>query len=86
MANAVRVRVEARNHGGSHDDRDIEFRKMMTKFRKQVMESGVLNTYKQHQTFESKSRKKRRKGREAEVARLKQMLRDNFAEKKQVSK
>jgi ribosomal protein S21 len=79
MANAVRVRVELReNRHADHDERDSAFKRMFTAFKKQCSEAGVMHAYKQHETFESRSRKRRRKKRESEVQRLKAKLKENF--------
>jgi ribosomal protein S21 len=79
MANAVRVRVELKQNGGSsHEDREIAFRKMFAVFKKMVTDSGIMHSYKEHETYESKSIRKRRKKREAEIARLKAKLRENL--------
>ena len=77
----ARVRVEARDRGGHWEDRDKEFRILLGKFRKAVSEAGIINTYKQKETYESKGRKRRRKKREAELARLKAKLKENFAQR-----
>lgn len=78
----ARVRVEARDRdrGGHWEDRDKEFRALFGKFRKAVSEAGIINTYKQHETYESRGRKRRRKKREAEISRLKAKLKENFAQ------
>ena len=75
MGKMVRVRVEI---NPKEDDREIAFRKMFAAFKKSCAEAGVMHAFKQHETFESKSRKKRRKSREAEIARIKTKLRENF--------
>lgn len=84
MANRVRVRVEMRHGqgGGNEEERYMAFKRLFTAFKKAVDEDGVMNTYKQHQTFESKPRKKRRKKHEAERALLKQKLKENFSPKR----
>lgn len=74
MANAVRVRVELRQ---SYDSNDA-FRRMFAVFKKQCIDVGVMQSYKQHATFESKSRKRRRKKKEAELMQLKTKLKENF--------
>jgi len=80
--NVARVRVEARErHPGHYEDRDKEFRALLGRFRKAVSEAGIINTYKQHETYESKGRKRRRKRREAETSRLKAQLKENFSHK-----
>jgi ribosomal protein S21 len=74
MANLVRVRVEA----NSKDDSDGAFKRLFTAFKNACKDAGIQHAYKQHQTYESKSRKKRRKQRESEIAGIKNTLRENF--------
>lgn len=74
MANLVRVRVEA----SSKDDSDGAFKRLFTAFKNACKDAGIQHAYKQHQTYESKSRKKRRKQLESEIARIKNKLRENF--------
>ena len=87
MSNAVRVRVELKlnNSHPSYDEREVAFKRMFTAFKKQCSDSGVLHAYKQHETFESKSRKRRRKERESELQRLKSKLKENFSVKETTS-
>jgi ribosomal protein S21 len=82
MSNMVRVRVEAKNFNphASYDERDREFRYMFSRFKKQCSEYGVMHSLKQHESYESMSRKKRRKKRESELIQLKTRLRENFSE------
>lgn len=74
MANLARIRVEAG---------DDSFKVLLSRFRGAMKESGILQTYRQKQFYESPSRKKRRKSREAESARLKlkNKLKENFTRK-----
>ena len=81
-SNITRVRVEA----NSKDDPDYAFRRMFIAFKIACTDAGIMHTYKQHETYESKTRKKRRKKREAELARMKQKLRENFLQQKQGKK
>ena len=76
MSNITRVRVEI----NSKDDSEIAFKKMLIGFNRACTEAGVMHHYKQHETYESKTRKKRRKHREAEIARMKQKLKENFVQ------
>lgn len=79
MANVARVRVELReNRYADYDDRENAFKKMFTAFKKKCNETGIMHAYKQHESFESNSRKRRRKERESEIQRLKAKLRENF--------
>jgi ribosomal protein S21 len=75
MGNLVRVRIEV---NPKEEDRDIAFRKMFTIFKKVCSEVRIAHTFREHETYESKSRKKRRKSREAEITRMKTKLRENF--------
>ena len=63
---AVNVRVIARDLGAKADrsDRDREFKKMLSIFRKAVTDNGCVALYKQKQTFESPGEKRRRKRKE----------------------
>lgn len=53
------------------DDKDKEFKILMSRFRKAVGEYGIIQDIKQHKFYEPPGRKKRRKLREAELARMK---------------
>ena len=84
MAKVVRVRVENRNTdpNASFGERQKAFNDMRMVFRKKVAELGISAAYKRAQVFESKSQKRRRKDKEAEIRRKKEMkekLRDHFA-------
>lgn len=74
MSNVARVRVEA----NPKDDPDVAFRRMFIAFKSACTDAGIMHTYKQHETYESKTRKKRRKQRESEVARMRNKLKENF--------
>jgi len=83
-----RVRVELKELPGnaSQQDRDFAFKRMFSIFKKAVAEAGIMHAYKQHEYYESKSEKRRRKRREAEVQCLKAKLREHFPEKKKKEK
>jgi hypothetical protein len=75
MSNVARVRVEM----NSKDDySEGAFKRLFTAFKNACKDAKIQNTYKQHATYESKSRKKRRKKRESEIARIKNKLKENF--------
>lgn len=76
--NITRVRVEV----NQKDDPEVAFKKMLIAFNRACTDAGVMHTYKQHETYESKNRKKRRKQREAEIARMKQKLKENFLQQR----
>ena len=63
----ARVRVELRNN--YFDDKMAAFQKMFKYFKKVCQEAGIAHTYKESARYESPSRKKRRKEREAESLR-----------------
>ncbi len=72
--NISRVRVEL----NPKDDPEVAFKRMFVNFKIACVDAGIMHIYKQHEVYESKSRKKRRKKREADLARLKNKLRENF--------
>jgi len=87
MSNVVRVRVELKPPSLSSKEerenaKEQSFRKMHGIFKKMCVDAGVLHNYKEHESFESKSRKKRRKKRESEISRLKAKLKENFLQGK----
>lgn len=62
MSNVARVRVELKR---KYNDPDKNFKEMLHEFKKRVNLSGVLHDYKEHQYFESKSEKDRKKRNDA---------------------
>jgi ribosomal protein S21 len=62
MANVTNVRVELKPTRGSSDyDRDRAFKIMLALFKRKVADSGVLSTYKDHESYVSPTRKARLK-------------------------
>jgi ribosomal protein S21 len=53
----------------------------MTAFKKAVGEAGILNTYRQHEAYEKPGEKRAAQRRQAESARLKAKLKENFPRK-----
>lgn len=80
MANKVRVRVEVNfkrvPYNASSDDRkfatDQAVRLMRLAFKRRCEDYGIKHAFKEHEYFESKPRKDRRKRKEAELRRLKE--------------
>jgi len=70
MASATRVRVELSNR--SYQDRERSFKILLTKFKRECNNLGIMHDYKEHQFFESKSRKARMKKKEATIKRLRE--------------
>lgn len=58
MANATRVRVELKK---KYNDPQRNFKEMFTEFKRRVSNAGIMHEYKEHQFFESKSEKARKK-------------------------
>lgn len=75
--NVTRVRVEA---NPKEEDREIAFKRMFINFKNACKDASIMQMYKQHETYESKSRKKRRKVRESEIARMKIKLKENLTQ------
>lgn len=74
MGKIARVRVEV----NPKDDPEVAFKRMFVTFKGLCKDVGIMHSYKQHETYESKSRKRRRKRRESEIARMKNKLRETF--------
>lgn len=73
MARAnVRVEAKSLSPHASQADRDHAFRILLTVFKRRCNEYGVMKMYKEHEYFESKPEKERRKRKEAELRRLKE--------------
>lgn len=78
------VKVELRDlpPNASRDERERAFKNMLSAFKRQVNESGILSEYKQRQYYESPSEKRKRKLKEAEVELQKEKIRGYFSNKK----
>jgi ribosomal protein S21 len=73
MARAnVRVEAKSLSPHASQSDRDHAFRILLTVFKRRCNEYGVMKSYKEHEYFESKPEKDRRKRKESELRRLKE--------------
>jgi ribosomal protein S21 len=87
MGKIAHVRVESRPlpSNAGYDQQDRNFKGMLAAFKKKVNEDGILTIYNLRSTYESKSQKKRRKLKESELRRRKELslqsrLRDNFGQ------
>jgi small subunit ribosomal protein S21 len=78
------IRVEIRDlpPNPSYEERDRAFKNMLSAFKRQVNESGILSEYKQRQFYESPSEKRKRKKKEAELELQKEKIRGRFSNKK----
>jgi ribosomal protein S21 len=75
MANAVRVRVEV---NPKEEDRGHAYKKMVTAFKRACKDYGVIKAIKRYEFYESDSRRKRKKRKDAQLAILKNKLNENF--------
>lgn len=78
------VRVELRDlpPNPSYEERDRAFKNLLSAFKRQVNESGILTEYKQRQYYESPGEKRKRKMKEAEAELQKEKIRGHFSNKK----
>lgn len=79
---ACRVELRDLPNNASWYERDIAFKKMFSAFKKLVAEAEILHQFKQHEFYESRGEKKRRKNKESNNLRLKAKLRESFPERK----
>lgn len=80
MAKKALVRVELKDlpPNVSYYERERAFRTMLSMFKRQVNELGILSEYKERQYYESPGEKKKRKKKEAEIERQKERIRSHF--------
>jgi ribosomal protein S21 len=74
----VRVELKELSSNASHYEREKAFRTMLSSFKRQVNELGILSEYKERQYYESPSSKRKRKKKEAEIERQKEKIRSHF--------
>lgn len=80
MAKKALVRVELKDlpPNASHYDRERAFRTMLSIFKRQVNELGILSQWKEKQYYEKPGEKRKRKQKEAEIERQKERIRTHF--------
>lgn len=80
MAKKALVRVELKDlpNNASYYDRERAFRTMLSIFKRQVNELGILSQWKEKQYYESPSEKRKRKKKESEIERQKERIRSHF--------
>jgi ribosomal protein S21 len=80
VAKKALVRVELKDlpNNASLYDRERAFRTMLSIFKRQVNELGILSQWKEKQYYESPGEKKKRKRKEAEIERQKERIRSHF--------
>lgn len=69
-----RVRVELKSKGKSEDQKDRDFKTMLSIFKRRVNEEGILDDYKRSQVFEKPGDKRRRKRKESQILKKKAQL------------
>lgn len=80
MAKKALIRVEIKDlpPNASYYEREKAFKTMLSIFKRQVNELGILSEWKERQYYESPSVKKKRKRKEAEIERQKEKIRSHF--------
>ena len=80
MARKALVRVELKDlpPNASYYERERAFKTMLSIFKRQVNELGILSEWKERQYYESPSVKRKRKRKEAEMERRKERIRSHF--------
>lgn len=74
----VRVEIKDLPTNASFYERERAFRTMMSNFKRQVNEAGILSEYKERQYYETPGQKRKRKRREAEAERRKDSIKQSF--------
>jgi len=74
----VRVELKDLPHNASLYERERAFRTMLSIFKRQVNEVGVISEYKERQYYESPGEKRKRKRKEADIERRKEEKRGRF--------
>lgn len=74
----VRVEIKELPPGASYEERDRAFKNMLSIFKRQVNEAGILSEWKQRQYYESPSEKRKRKKKESEIEMQKEKIRGHF--------
>lgn len=83
MRRKCNVRVEARelHPNASFEERDRNFRNLMSSFRQACNKAGIMKEIKRLEFYETGSQIRRRKKREKEVTLLKLRMKESFIEK-----
>lgn len=76
MANIARIRVELKR---KYNDPEKNFKDMFHEFKRRVNSSGIMHAYKEHQYFESKSQKDRKKRKESAAKRQMELIEEKLA-------
>ena len=71
MSNKTRVRVDLKK---KYNDPQRNFKDMLQEFKRRVSNAGILHDFKEHQFYETKSEKRRKKRKEAQKKLQMEML------------
>jgi ribosomal protein S21 len=74
----VKVEIKDLPPNASCYEREKAFKTMLSIFKRQVNELGIISEYKERQFYESPSVKRKRKRKEAEIERQKEKIRSHF--------
>lgn len=74
----VKVELKDLPPNASQYDRERAFRTMLSSFKRQVNELGILSEYKERQYYETPGEKRKRKRKESEIERQKESIRSHF--------
>lgn len=82
MSKYANVSVEAKPlpYNASFDERERNFRNLMSAFRKAVNMAGIMKEIKKNEYYETPSQKRRREARERESNLLKTKMKESFLE------
>lgn len=88
MSRRINVRVEARDlhPNASFDERDRNFRNLMSNFRQACNKAGIMKEIKRLEYYETDSQLRRKKNREKQANLLKLKMTESFIEKPKVAK
>lgn len=76
----VRVELKPLSNNPTDTEREIAWRRLSAAFNKAYQKSGIANAARQKESYESPGRKRRRKAKESDMARLKAKLKENFSQ------
>ena len=74
----IKVELKDLPANASQYEREKAFRTMLSSFKRQVNEMGILSEYKERQYYESPSEKRKRKRKESEIERQKESIKSHF--------
>jgi len=80
MAKKALVRVEIKDlpPNASYYERERAFKTMLSMFKRQVNELGILSEWKERQFYESPSEKRKRKNKESKIEMQKDRIKSHF--------